>query len=213
MTLEELKTQVSMIYSAQTLESAVGMLQTILNSVGTSPLIQTNINSTVPVIYGKDGYTDADDPRQQNARTHGLVDGKVTAVWLTVHTKPETKYKCVNAMVINEENAKGQTTIFVSVKNKNGTYANDQVIMATGYQGQSDKFDDYLTPGNSFRPVQHILADSHNGSGCTFIPPALGGIAIFVAGSDIKQINSDVVGNLGLPYAHHVSYMLEFVER
>lgn len=167
------------------------------------------------VVYGKDAYTDDHDPRRPNARTHSTdANGRVTAVWLTVHVNPQSKYRCINAFVKGEDEAKGQTVILVSVRDKNGNAQNDQVIMATGYQGQADKFDDYLTPGNAFYPVQHILADSHDGKGCTFIPPALGGIAIFVAkNGDIRTPGSDVVGNLGLPFARHVSYVLEFQER
>jgi hypothetical protein len=167
------------------------------------------------VVYGKDGYTDENDPRQPNARTHSTdSNGRVTAVWLTVHVDPKARFRCVNAFVKGEEEAKGQTIILISVRDKNGNAQNNQVIMATGYQGQAGPFDDYLTPGNAFYPVQHILADSHDGKGCTFIPPALGGIAIFVAKTgDIRVSDSDIVGNLGLPYARHVSYVLEFQER
>ncbi|HPC92904.1 MAG TPA: hypothetical protein P5317_11630 [Myxococcota bacterium] len=164
------------------------------------------------VVYGKDGYTDANDPRQPNARNHINEGGKVMGMWLTVHVKPETKYRCVNAYVIDEVQAKGQTVIFVDVRRKDGTVANEVVLMATGYKGQDWPFDELLEPGQAFRPVQHIMADEHTGKGCSFNPPDLGPLAVFVAGPDRKPI-SDVIGDLGLPGSHHISVFIELHER
>ena len=167
----------------------------------------------VETCYGCGGATGPNDPRQANARAHGTdASGLVTAVWLTVHTKPSTRYRCVNAYLIDEHQAKGQTVILIAVKRKDGTVANERVLLATGYNGNPDKFDDLLEPGNAFVPVQHIMADAHTGKGCSFFPPDLGPLAIFVAGAN-DRVDSDVVGNLGLPGSHHVSFMIEYQER
>lgn len=171
------------------------------------------VTNEVATCYGCGGRTGPGDPRQPNAMKHEDMGGKIMAVHTTVHVVPESKYRCVNVFTINEDDAKGQTTILISVKRKDGTVANERVILATGYNGDASHFDEYLTPGNSFVPIQHTMGDDHSGKGCSFHPPDLGPLAIFVAGSSNDQINSDVVGNLGLPNSHHVGFFIEYHER
>lgn len=219
-TLEELRNKMKAVDAAMALNdvsSALILLRSIVDvksSEETHDFLPTVDEH--PVIYGKGGYTDDHDPRRENTRSHGLdLNGKVNAVWLTVHVKPETKYRCVNTFLINENEAKGQTTIFINVMDKNGQTVNETVVLGTGYRGQDQGFDDYLVPGNAYRPVQHILADDHvAGGGVSFTPPDLGPVAIYISKlGDLHLSNSDVVGNLGLPYSHHVSFMIEFQER
>lgn len=168
----------------------------------------------VETCYGCGGRSGPGDPRQPNAQKHERVGGIVKGVHLTVHVKPDTKYRCVNAYLIDEEQAKGQTVIFVSVKRRDGATANERVLMATGYQGGPDQFDDYLEPGNGrTSPYEHTMADAHKGKGCSFVPPNLGPLAIFIAKPGTNEPDSDVVGNLGLVEAHHHCFGLEYVER
>lgn len=160
------------------------------------------------VIYGKGGMAGGDDPRQESARGHKQdANGKIIGMHVNVHVLPNTLYRCTNVAVISEEASKGQTVCFVSVKNKNGQVAaNERVVLATGYNGEVDKWDAILDPGNGNIPVQHML------SGAGFNPPNLGPLAVFVADSQGKPI-SDVVANLGLPYKRHVNVVIELQER
>lgn len=217
MTKDLLETALKLIGTSP--EAASELIKAAIASLENAPpvpqvqAVVPGVTNEVETCYGCGGRTGPGDPRQPNASHHEDAGGKIMAVHTTVHVVPGSKYRCVNVFTINEDDAKGQTTILVSVKRKDGTVANERVIMATGYNGDISHFDDYLTPGNSYVPVQHTMADEHTGKGCSFHPPDLGPLAIFVAGSSNEQINSDVVGNLGLPNSHHIGFFIEYHER
>lgn len=154
------------------------------------------------VIYGRNGYTDERDPRQANGRGHVMTNDKVTGIHLTVHVKPERKYRVSNFYLIDELAASGQTVCLVKVYGKDGREKPADVRLATGYNGQDDKFDEYLTAGNARN--EFVITNK-------FWPPSLGPLAVVILNNG--QIDSDVAGNIGLPFGHHVSFYVEFIER
>jgi hypothetical protein len=159
-----------------------------------------------PVVYGKDSYTDEFDPRLPDATRHSLVAGKVSDIHLMVHVKPNTKYRCTKVYVLGEEEAEGKTIATVSVYDKEGGLLCGSVVMATGYQGNTNQFDDRILSGDKV-PCEHIIT-------AVYSPPNLGPLAIYVCGdNDPALIDSDVVGSLGLPGGRHVSFVIEYHER
>ena len=160
-----------------------------------------------PVIYGKDGYTDGRDPRDDTAKGHRQdSNGKITGIHVNVHTLPDIRFRCTSVQVMSEEKSMGQTVCYVTVKNRAGVIqCNERVVLATGYNGGLT-FDAILDAGNGNVPVEHML------SGGPFNPPNLGPLAVFVADANGKPV-SDVVGNLGLPYKRHINVLIEFTER
>lgn len=154
------------------------------------------------VVYGRNSYTDSNDPRRLNGRSHEMTNNKVTGIHLTVHVKPERTYKVRNCYLIDEAAASGQTVCKVKVFGKDGMEQPADVRLATGYNGQDDKFDEYLTAGNAGN--EFVITNK-------FWPPSLGPLAVVILANG--QIDSDVAGNIGLPFGHHVSFYVEFIER
>lgn len=163
------------------------------------------ITAAVPdkaVVYGRDSYTDQHDPRQPNGRKHEMTNNLVTGIHLTVHVKPERRYRVSNFYLIDESAASGQTVCKVKVLGKDGREQPADVRLATGYAGQDDKFDDYLVAGNAGN--EFVITNK-------FFPPALAPLAIVIL--ENGRIASDVAGNIGLPMGHHVSFYAELTER
>lgn len=147
------------------------------------------------VDYGKGGYTDANDPRSENARRHGAEGQSVDACWLIVHADPAKQYRCKHVSVVGEMEAGGKHIVTVTCAGSN------DVILATGYNGSADGFDQRIVHS----PGQDLILDGHG------FPPALGPYAVFLQRNG--QIVSDVVGSLMLPFGHHICYFIEFAER
>jgi len=148
--------------------------------------------------YGNNGYTDAYDPRQGNARQHALsAAGLVTGVDVKVHVKPATRYKCVNVRLVDENEAAGQHIIQVRTGNISRPLT---IRLAYPYDGGADHFDHYIPAGNDKN--EFVLVNAFN-------PPAVGPLAIVIL-DEQGYINSDVVAGLGLPLGHHVSFVIQF---
>lgn len=130
------------------------------------------------------------DPRAINCRSHQRDrDGKVIAVWVTVHEFPFSKWQCKEVRLINEVEAAGRTIIY----NRFETLNQDPVFLCTGYQGVPSDYDDIL-PDTSGKGELVMTA--------VFFPPNLGPLAVIVS----HQGESDVVASLGLPDGSHVSF-------
>ncbi len=156
------------------------------------------------VCYGKDNYSDNKDPRSANARAHAMQDDKVTAVHLTVHTRPAQRYHCTHVAVIDEVAAGGRTLCTVMVLDQAGALLSAQdARLAYEYSGQSNQFATYLPASND--KGEFIITNKG-------WPPALFPLAVVVLDAE-GYIDSDVVGNLGLPLGHHVSFVITFQER
>lgn len=154
--------------------------------------------------YGKDGVTDSGDPRQTNARSHATgPDGRPTAVWLTVLTQPSKRFDTAYVEFLpHDESCNIYVTVFDS---KAQPLPLNNVRMITGWQESATSFDKLIdapgSPGNFFM-----------GSDAKFYPPSLGPLAVCVL-DDQGNIDSDIVGSMGLPNGNHGSYRVTFVER
>lgn len=171
----------------------------LLAEVGgpTTPVIvpPTPIAET-PVIYGRDSFTNVNDPRAQNARRHWSNGGKVLAVHLQVHVLPDKPYRVTDVKLIDENDAGGNH--YARVLQTSGS---ERVALFMGYGGGLD-FDGHL----DHAPGQEVIIDGD------FNPPDLGPLAIALIDKD-GNIISDVVASLGLPFRHHVCYEMTFDKR
>lgn len=147
-------------------------------------------------VYGRDGYTDAQDPRAQSARGHADINGVVIGVHLQVHTQPSQPWRARYVEVIGEGDAGGRHVAYVDQLS-----GHENVALFTGYNGEIDKFDAAI----NHVAGQEIVIDGR------FDPPNLGPLAIALVRDG--KIISDVVASLGLPSGHHVCYKIIFERR
>lgn len=154
------------------------------------------------------------DPRTDKCKKFALSGGKVTGVALTVHAMPETKWQLVKVDLYDENDSRNETKCLTHVieRIKVGTKTIEAPARAKCFlawpidsSGDPDSLEQWQLPGNVNQPYEHIITN-------TFSPPKKGPLAIFI-GDDDGNIDSDVVGGLGLPDGRHVSYHLVFVQR
>jgi len=148
-----------------------------------------------------------EDPRALNARQFNLnANGKVTGVELT-HISTGYRWELVRAELISEQMAQGNTVATVDVKDKKGFDTNVPCYLVYPWANwvPGIRFGNSLLPGGSSRPYEHVITNTYN-------PPARGPLAICI-GDGNGNVDSDVIGGLGLPFNRHVSYHLVFRER
>lgn len=155
------------------------------------------------VIFGKGGFTGPGDPRTPACQKHATDNsGKPVAVHTAVLVQPNTRYRCTLVDLIPGDQS---CQIYIEVYDRAGNAASKAgTRQLTGWSESTD-YDELLdapaSPGNL--PM---------GRGSKFWPPALGGSgACIVDGAG--NIDSDIVGSLGLPAGEHVSYRVVFKER
>ena len=156
-----------------------------------------------PVDYGVDGYSDSQDPRQQNARFHsGRNNGPATAVHTLVLTNPSKPYKCsyVNAYGPNHQKGGGKTLILVDQGGDHNT-----VMLGTGASKIRGDYDQRI----AHLPGQDLVIA---GEGVKFGPPNLGPASVFLV-DDRGQIISDEVRSMGLPGGDHFCFEVRFERR
>ena len=143
------------------------------------------------------------DSRSQNAKLHAVNnDGKVTAMYVTVHFTQNAVYRCSFVRLIDEIEAQGKPIAYVLVEDKNNNPVQDAtIVLATGYHGEI-LFDSAIPVRNDKQPREIVI-------GTSFVPPNLGPLAIYVSDSS-GNIISDVVANLGLPFGRHVGFRIIF---
>jgi hypothetical protein len=151
------------------------------------------------------------DPRTPNAQGYSQdVDGKVTGVMLTHTPNPAARYELIQAALIDERSAQGQTVARVFVKDRNNLDMVATAYLAWPWVGwqPGQQFGNKLKPGNANYPYEHIITNGYN-------PPNPGPLAIYISemGDNSGTPASDVIGGIGLPFKHHVSYQLIFRER
>ena len=183
------------------LQQLIGLLETEVNALesGNQLVATISVGSTgsvgAAVAYGKDGYTDAYDPRAENARRHSEEGKPCDACWLIVHANTQKQYRCKSVRVLGEVEGGGKHVAWV---HQPGT---ESVVLATGYNGDDHSFDQRILHAAG----QELVI---NGK---FIKPALGPLAIFLERNG--QIISDVIGSIGLPNGSHLCYEVVFEAR
>ena len=143
-----------------------------------------------------------EDPRTENARAfHTNAAGLVDGVQLIYEERPYTTYQLVQARLVDEGAAAGNTVAKFVVVDCYGTPISENVWLAWAYPAM---LDGKALPGNQ--------NNEHMVSGLPYSPPDIGPGALYVGDSQ-GRINSDVIGGLGLPFKRHVSYYLAWRKR
>lgn len=154
------------------------------------------------------------DPRSERAKAYNYAGAKVQGVALTYHRMPDTRFEIVDADVFTEDESVNETKAIVHVLR--WAYLGGQWVLIPARArvylawpintaGDPNSLETWQLPGNVNEPYEHIITNG-------FTPPKKGPLAIFV-GSDSGQIDSDVVGGVGLPVNRHVSFHITVVER
>lgn len=147
--------------------------------------------------YGKNGYTDAFDVRDVSAQSHS-VNRPHTSIHLIVHQRSTRKYKLEYIKAFGPTtggNGRHVAKVFVP------SSFNSDVILATGYGGNSGDYDNYIRHSVG----QEIVITNK------FSLPNLGSAGIFLM--ENGEIVSDEVGSIGLPDGDHFCFDLKFIER
>ncbi len=147
------------------------------------------------------------NPLAANCQAYAESRGKVTGVKLSYLAAPTSTYELVKATLIDEETAQGQTIANIHVLDKAGLPARVNCYLAWPWEGWQfpNRFENHLLPGNTKYPFEHVITNK-------YYPPGLGPLAIYI-GDAAANVMSDVLGGLGLPAGHHVSFDLVFRER
>jgi hypothetical protein len=141
------------------------------------------------------------DPRAANCKayhvnTSGLVDG----VELQYAVLPSAPYELVRVELIDEptNGVGGPTVAFFEVLTKDGIKTAERVVLAYPWPDCTNR----MMPGT---PGEHMITNGYN-------PPDIGPLALYPVDASGRTIG-DLIGGLGLPYKHHVSYRLTWKER
>ncbi|MFN8445626.1 MAG: hypothetical protein U0175_32845 [Caldilineaceae bacterium] len=148
------------------------------------------------------------DPRSENARQFTTNNGMVTGVELAHIPVAGSKWELVQAALIDEASAQGNTVARVLVRDKEGIDSQVNCYLAWPWKGwhAPSPFENKLLPGSANYPYEHVISNGYNA------PVQQGPLAIYI-GDAQGNVISDVIGGLGLPHNHHVSYHLVFRER
>jgi len=131
--------------------------------------------------------------------------GKVIGIDLAVIPIPGSTYECVGVRLVPETEAQGQNIATIMVLDEDNTPKSAPVYLGWPFDGTT-RLTNRSLPGNQNYPAQHVISNS-------FDPKSMRGpLAVYVGGAD-GNIVSDVVGGLGLPYGHHISFHVTFRER
>ena len=149
------------------------------------------------------------DPRSENARAFATDSAnRVTGVKLTVKPAPSTKWELVRASLVDENAAQGNIVATVQVIDKDGISASVNCYLAWPWENWQfpNGFENKLLPGAPSIPYQHMITNTYNPASKS------GPLAIYI-GDGHGNVQSDVIGGLGLPGGRHVCYHLIFRER
>jgi hypothetical protein len=140
------------------------------------------------------------DPRAENCRANHLTAaGKVDGVALEVSVRPLTRYRLARIELVDEVSAQGNCVATCRVLDADGLLLGDQVWLAWPWPSLTQ----YALPGNP--NGQHPITNSYT-------PPNVGPLALCLRDAQ-GAIASDVVGGLGLPFGHHVSFIATWQKR
>ena len=114
---------------------------------------------------------------------------------------PSTLYELIRVELISEADAGGATVANCTVLDKEDIQTGERVYLAWPFPNLTDK----VLPGNA--NGQHMITNgfpAHDGT--------IGPLALYVGDAN-GQINSDLIGGLGLPDNRHVCYRVTWRER
>ena len=141
------------------------------------------------------------DPREWNCQGFNTdAQGRVTGVYLEYVPVPSARYELVRAELIDEAAARGNTVAIFTVLDAMGLPTAEKVYLAWPWPALDEG---RLLPGN--QDGQHMIINGYS-------PPELGPLAMYV-GDSAGEVISDMIGGLGLPDNHHVSFRLTWKER
>lgn len=142
------------------------------------------------------------DPRAENCKAYKEVGGLVMGVELVYVPVPTSKYQLVKAELIDEptNGVGGPTVANCVVLDKDNIQTGERVWMAWEWPGMKDG---HLLPGNP--NGQHMITNGYT-------PPVLGPLGLYVGDAQHNPI-SDLIGGVGLPKKHHVSFRFTWKER
>lgn len=143
--------------------------------------------------------SEAVDPRAANCRAFALQDNLVTSVELVYLAQPQTKYAITHVELIDERQAQGNTVAKYEVRNAAGDALATPVYLAWPFPN----LEKYALAGNANN--EHVIESE-------YAPPTIGPLALLLRDAS-GQIISDVIGGLGLPFRHHISFSVSFRER
>ena len=137
------------------------------------------------------------DPRAENCRKfEQYPDGKIKSVELVIKKVPNAKYRVGNVRLIDETEAGGTIVTSCYVVNEKGMPLGVPVTLAWPYPALSN----FAVPSNPNN--QHPTTSPYN-------PPIIGPLALCIREGD--TIVSDIIGGIGLPFKHHVSFSATFI--
>ena len=136
------------------------------------------------------------DPRAVNCQQYTQTrEGLVTGVELVYQERPNTLFKLLRVDLIPEAEAQRNTVATCLVVDSNGIPLANAVSLAWPFPDLTN----FALAGN--QQGQHFISNK-------YYPPSLGPLALCIR--DGNTINSDVIGGLGLPFGHHVSFRATF---
>lgn len=142
------------------------------------------------------------DPRSENCRAFALNPaGLVVGVELIYQPQPAARYELIRVELIDEPTGGvgGPTVANCTVLDRAGVQIAERVYLAWPWPNLTER----ALPGNP--NGQHMLANR-------YFPPSLGPLALYVGDAN-GGIIGDVIGGLGLPLGHHVSFRATWQER
>ena len=137
------------------------------------------------------------DPRAENCRKfEQYPDGKIKSVELVIKKVPNAKYRVGNVRLIDEIEAQNSRNATAYVVNEKGIPLGITVSLAWPWPALHT----FALPGNPNN--QHPVENRYD-------PPNLGPLALCIREGD--TIVSDIIGGIGLPFKHHVSFSATFI--
>ena len=185
----------------QSLTAATSLLQTCMEALKalTDTADDGDAGVLVPDLSG--------DPRDPSVQGFRQSEGYVYSILLNVHSTGQ-RFRCVRAAWQNTSRSTNQIVATVKVLDRAGNPLRDPVILATGYRGNPNEFDNLLLPGGNGYPIQHVISNGFDAA-----KGVIGPLAVYVsAPGNITRIQSDIVGGLGLPNNQHGVFDIIFQE-
>ena len=144
------------------------------------------------------------DPRAENCKASKIVNGLIMGVELAYVPNPSLKYELIRCGLIDEptNGVGGPTVASCVVLDKDNIQTTERVFLAWPWPGMKDG---HGLPGNP--GGQHMISNKYNAD-----KGEKGPLGLYVGDANAVPI-SDLIGQVGLPNGHHVSYHFIWKER